>query len=255
MRAAVTNLKIESTHPTALLNTGINPIYIAGISLLAPSTGSSIAQSLSMETGVTGMSYVVGCIHVGDAGGALVGSAANVNMFGCMQAAEGISGGALIGNDVNDAFSPQISLAAQKSDSKLAGAKPTFSTFMCNYYDTTLSPGAHAVGSVADDYSLLEYIRGGSTDILRAKNDYLVNGVSMSLLLSQANFQQYYGLAPWHAMNYAIYWYNANRGSKHPCTMHYESNTVGYQHRYPTLETGKWTYNDVKDWNPVEQTN
>ena len=253
--AAITNLKIESTHKTALLNTGVNPIYIAGISLLAPSTGSSIAQSLSMEPGVTGMSYVVGCIHVGDAGGALVGSAANVNMFGCMQAAEGISGGALIGTDVNGAFSPQISLSAQKSDSKLAGAKPTFSTFMCNYYDTTLSPGAHAVGSVADDYSLLEYIRGGSTDILRAKNDYLVNGVSMSLLLSQANYQQYYGLAPWHAMNYAIYWYNTNRGSKHPCTMHYESNDVGYQHRYPTLETGKQTYNEVEKWNPVEQTN
>ena len=249
--AAITNLKIESTHKTALLNTGVNPIYIAGISLLAPSTANSIAKSLTMEPGVSGVSYVVGCIHVGDAGGALVGTAANVNMFGCMQAAEGISGGALIGNDVNDAFSPQISLA----DSKLAGAKPTFSTFMCNYYDTTLSPDAHAVDSVADDYSLLEYIRGSSTDILRAKNDYLVNGVSMSLLLSQANYQQYYGLAPWHAMNYAIYWYNTNRGSKHPCTMHYESNTVGYKHQYPTLMSGKHTYEEVKDWNPVEQAN
>lgn len=250
--AAITNLKIESTHKTALLNTGVNPIYIAGISLLAPSTTNSIAKSLTMESGVSGVSYVVGCIHVGDARGALVGTAANVNMFGCMQAAEGISGGALIGND---AFSPQISLAAQKSDSKLAGAKPTFSTFMCNYYDTTLSPDAYAVGSVADDYSLLEYIRGSSTDILRAKNDYLVNGVSMSLLLAQTNYQQYYGLAPWHAMNYAIYWYNTNRGSKHPCTMHYESNIVGYKHQYPTLETGQWTYDDVKAWNPVEQTN
>ena len=253
--AAITNLKIESTHKTALLNTGVNPIYIAGISLLAPSTANSIAQSLTMESGVSGVSYVVGCIHVGDAGGALVGTAANVNMFGCMQAAEGISGGALIGNDVNGSFTPQISLSAQKNNSKSPSSRPAFRTFMCNYYDTTMSPSAHAVGETADDYSLLEYIRGSSTDILRAKNDYLVNGVSMSLLLSQANYQQYYGLAPWHAMNYAIYWYNTNRGSKHPCTMHYELNTVGYQHRYPTLMSGNPTYEEVKDWNPVEQTN
>ena len=253
--AAITNLKIESTHKTALLNTGINPIYIAGISLLAPSTTNSIAHSLTMEPGVTGVSYVVGCIHVGDAGGALVGTAANVNMFGCMQAAEGISGGALIGNDVKGSFTPQISLSEQKNNSKSASSRPAFRTFMCNYYDTTMSPSANAVGAIADDYSLLEYIRGSSTDILRAKNDYLVNGVSMSLLLSQANYQQYYGLAPWHAMNYAIYWYNTNRGSKHPCTMHYESNTVGYQHRYPTLMSGNPTYEEVKDWNPVEQTN
>lgn len=253
--AAITNLKIESTHKTALLNTGINPIYIAGISLLAPSTTNSIAHSLTMESGVTGVSYVVGCIHVGDAGGALVGTAANVNMFGCMQAAEGISGGALIGNDVNGSFKPQISLSEQKNNSKSASSRPAFRTFMCNYYDTTMSPSAHAVGETADDYSLLEYIRGSSTDILRAKNDYLVNGVPMSLLLAQANYQQYYGLAPWHAMNYAIYWYNANRGSKHPCKMLYESNKVGYKHQYPTLISGNSTYEYVKDWNPVEQAN
>ncbi len=253
--AAITNLKIESTHKTALLNTGINPIYIAGISLLAPSTTNSIAHSLTMEPGVTGVSYVVGCIHVGDARGALVGTAADVNMFGCMQAAEGISGGALIGNDVNGSFTPQISLSAQKNNSKSASSRPAFRTFMCNYYDTTMSPSAHAVGETADDYSLLEYIRGSSTDILRAKNDYLVNGVPMSLLLAQANYQQYYGLAPWHAMNYAIYWYNANRGSKHPCKMLYESNTVGYKHQYPTLISGNSTYEYVKDWNPVEQAN
>ena len=253
--AAITNLKIESTHKTALLNTGINPIYIAGISLLAPSTTNSIAHSLTMEPGVTGVSYVVGCIHVGDARGALVGTAADVNMFGCMQAAEGISGGALIGNDVNGSFKPQISLSEQKNNSKSASSRPAFRTFMCNYYDTTMSPSAHAVGETADDYSLLEYIRGSSTDILRAKNDYLVNGVPMSLLLAQANYQEYYGLAPWHAMNYAIYWYNANRGSKHPCKMLYESNKVGYKHQYPTLISGNSTYEYVKDWNPVEQAN
>lgn len=253
--AAITNLKIESTHNTGLLKTGVNPVYIAGISLLAPSSSNSIAQSLSLEQGVSGMSYVVGCIHIGDAAGALVGSASKVNMFGCMQAAEGITGGALIGTDVNGAFVPQIKLSKQKTNTSLANSKPSFSTFMCNYYDTSLSPNAHAVGSTSDDYSLLEYIRGSTTDILRAKNDYLLNGVSMSLLLAQSNYYIYYGLAPWHAMNYAIYWYNTNRGSKHPCTMHYESNTVGYKHQYPVLVSGKQTASEVGGWNPIEQTN
>lgn len=255
--AAITNLKIESTHKTALLNTGVNPVYIAGISLLAPSTTNSIAQRLSMAEGVSGTSYVVGCIHVGDAGGALVGSASHVNMFGCMQAAEGITGGALIGTDVNGAFSPQIRLSNQMTHSSIASQKPSFRTFMCNYYDTTLASGTNAVGNTADDYSLLEYIRGSSTDILRARNDFLVD-VPMSTLLKQTNYKQYYGLAPWHAMNYAIWWYNEYRGTKHPCTMHYKSNKVGYQHRYPTLEhleQGKLTAAEVKDWNPTEQTN
>ena len=61
-------------------------------------------------------------------------------------------------------------------------------------------------------------------------------------------------LAPWHAMNYAIYWYNENRGSKHPCTMHYESNTIGYQHRYPTLTSGK-PGSEATHWNPLQQPN
>lgn len=253
--ASVTNLKIESTHPTALLNTGVNPIYLAGISLTAPSTSSSIARSLTMEDGVNGTSYVVGCIHVGDAGGAMVGYAGNVNMMGCMQAAEGLAGGALIGTDANGLLSPQIKLSAQKVNSKTAALKPTFRNFMCNYYDKTLSPAANAIGSTTDDYSLREYIRGGTTDILRAKNDYLVHNVPMSTLLKQSNYEQYYGLAPWHAMNYAIWWYNANRGSHHPCTMHYEPGSTSYVHRYPSLVPGQQTSNDVKSWNPIEQPN
>lgn len=147
--ASLANLRIESTHPTALLNTGVNPIYIAGISILAPSTGNSIATNLGQSTGVAGTSYVVGCIHVGDAGGALVGTAGNVNMFGCMQAARGITGGALIGTDANanPIFKPQISLAVQKS-TKNTSAIPAFRTFMCNFYDTELASrqcrGQHA---------------------------------------------------------------------------------------------------------------
>ena len=204
---------------------------------------------------MAGTSYVVGCIHVGDAGGALVGTAGNVNMFGCMQAARGITGGALIGTDANanPIFKPQISLAVQKS-TKNTSVIPAFRTFMCNFYDTELSPAANAVGSTPDDYSLLEYIRGRSTDILRAKNDFLTPDVPMSLLINLADWKHYYGLAPWHAMNYAIYWYNENRGSKHPCTMHYESNTIGYQHRYPTLTSGK-PGSEATHWNPLQQPN
>lgn len=259
--AAVTNLKIESVHNTALLNVGVNPIYIAGISLHAPSSGNSIATSLSMASGVTGTSYVVGCIHVGDAGGPLVGTASDMNMFGCMQVAQGLgTGGALIGTDANSptVFKPQYSLSLQKTGTNV-NAKPSFKNFMCNYYDKTISSGAHAVGTTADDYSLLEYIRGSTTDILCAKNDLLLEDVSMSMILSKSNYYIYYGLAPWKAMNYAIYWYNKNRGSKHPCNVHYESNSVGYNHRYPTLESQdpstKYGETKVTGWNPTEQPN
>ena len=185
----------------------------------------------------------------------MVGYAGNVNMMGCMQAAEGLAGGALIGTDANGLMAPQISLNAQKANSKTAALKPTFRNFMCNYYDKTLSPAANAIGSTTDDYSLREYIRGGTTDILRAKNDYLVHNVPMSTLLKQPNYEQYYGLAPWHAMNYAIWWYNDNRGSHHPCTMHYEPESTSYVHRYPSLVSGQLTSNDVKLWNPIEQPN
>lgn len=258
--AAITNLKIESLHNTCLIGTGINQIYVAGIALYAPSTTNSIAHSMSMASGTSGTSYVIGCIHVGDAGGALVGTASNLNMFGCMQAAQGITSGALIGTDTNTppVFTPQISLAGQKTGTKV-NAKPQFRNFIGNYYDKKLSPNAKAVGTTGDDYSLLEYIRGSNTDILCAKNDFLTSTVSMKQLLT-LNYELYYGLAPWKVMNYAIYWYNKNRVNtqvNHPCTMHYKNNTTGYVHRYPVLLIGKPedTYPDVSNWNPVEQTN
>ena len=125
---------------------------------------------------------------------------------------------------------------------------------MCNFYDTELSPQANAVGTTPDDYSLLEYIRGRNTDILRAKNDFLTHDVEMSTLINLADWKNYYGLAPWRAMNYAIRWYNANRGANHPCRMHFESNTVGYQHRYPTLLPDS-PGAEADAWNPIEQPN
>lgn len=265
--ASITNLKIESLHNTCLIGTGINQIYIVGVSLHAPSTTNSIAHSMSMASGVSGTSLVVGCIHVGDAGGALVGTASNLNMFGCMQAAQGLtsSSGALIGTDANssEVFKPQISLSGQKAGTNV-NAKPSFRDFIGNYYDKELSPSAKAVGSTDDDYSLREYIRGSSTDILRAKNDFLTTEVTMKQLLAQSNYQYYYGLAPWHVMNYAIYWYNKNRVTtqiNHPCTVHYENNTVGYAHQYPVLkdkapeDATVYGEGTVSGWNPVNQSN
>lgn len=263
--ASITNLKIESLHNTCLMGTGVNQIYIAGISIYAPSTTNSIAHSMSMEEGVSGTSYVVGCIHVGDAGGALVGEASNLNMFGCMQAAHGITGGALIGEDRNSSpvFKPQYKLSDQKNG-KNVNSKPTFRNFIANYYDKEISPSANAVGLTSDDYSLLEYIRGSKTDILRAKNDYLTTNVTMKQLLAQSNYTNYYGLAPWRAMNYAIYWYNKNRVTSqvnHPCTMHFENNTIGYSHQYPVLkdlapeDASVYGETLVNSWNPVAQTN
>lgn len=261
--ASITNLKIESLHNTCLIGTGINQIYIVGVSLHAPSTTNSIAHSMSMASGVTGTSLVVGCIHVGDAGGALVGTASNLNMFGCMQAAQGITGGALIGTDDNSPkiFKPQYSLNAQKTGTNV-NSKPAFRNFVGNYYDKELSPGAKAVGSTSDDYSLREYIRGSNTDVLRAKNDFLTTEVSMTQLLKLSNYKDYYGLAPWKVMNYAIYWYNKNRVTtlvNHPCTVHYENNSIGYAHQYPVLKSGKpetvWAEGTVSGWEPVSQTN
>lgn len=261
--ASITNLRIESLHRTALLNQGVNPIYIAGIALYAESTANSIAASLTMDEGVNGTSYVVGCIHVGDAGGALVGRSDHLNMFGCMQASAGLSAasGALLGAyaDPSDRFfAPQISLAAQRASHNFS-AKPEFINFMCNYYDRDLSSAATAVGSVADDYSLLEYIRGSKSEILRAKNDYLTEKVPMDVLLSRSDADTYYGLAPWHAMNYAIYRYNASLGADHPCNAHFEASATGYDNRYPTLmKTDPLTVygtSELNKWNPLKQPN
>lgn len=263
--ASITNLKIESLHNTCLVGTGVNQIYIAGISIYAPSSTNSIAHSISNTASSAGTNYVVGCIHVGDAGGALVGTASNMNMFGCMQAAHGLtaSSGALIGVDANDpaVFTPQISLNSQKGGNNLK-SKPSFRNFIANYYDKEISPNAKAVGSTVDDYSLQEYIRGSRTDILRAKNDVLTSDVTLKQLLELSNHANYYGLAPYHAMNYAIYWYNKNRVTpqvNHPCNMHFENSTIGYAHRYPMLVSGDpaatYTETMVMDWNPVAQPN
>ena len=248
MDGAITNLRIVSTHNVSLLNTGESSgttgwgCYIAGISMMCNSTGHSIASAL------TGSSYVVGCIHVGDAGGALVGEADNLTMLGCMQAAAGIpsGSGALLGaygaGAKSDFFAPQSKKGI------------VWGTFMCNYYDTEKSPGTNAVGTVKDDYGPQQYIRGGKSHILKAKNNYLLGSDTDYNSLSANMKKEIYGLAPWRAMNYAIARYNSGSvGSKYPCNMQYSTSEVGYTHLYPVLITGAPALDE--SCNPLLQNN
>lgn len=244
--AAISNLRIESTHNVSLLNQGDNGTYILGISLHCNTTGNSIAHTLN------GTSFAVGCIHEGDGPQALVGSADNLYMYGCMNTSEGISGGALLGGYASGAssfFAPQTA------------QKPSWGRFMCNYYNKQTSPSAHAVGSVADNYHRLEYIRGSRTYIMKAKNDMMLGADVNWQSLNDTQKEASYGLAPWKAMNYAIWKYNDMYGSTHKCTMHYESNTVGYDHRYPVLVSGQCANNtpagipDYSKINPIDLNN
>ena len=218
----ITNLKIESNHNTCLLNTATSSgtsgwgCYIAGISMLCPSSGSSIAASLK------GTSYVVGCIHVGTAGGALVGSINSdyaLTMLGCMQAATGLSKstGALLGGVTED-------------------GSVKWGTFKYNYYDISLSTAAVAISNKSDAYDYDDYIRGAKSHVLKAKHDYMINADADKTKLTAGMLSEIYGLAPWYAMNQGIAAYNATKiGQSYPCTMKYEMTGDGYTNRYPTL--------------------
>lgn len=247
--AAIRNLKIESTHKVSLVKEGINTCYIIGIDLRTHSTKNSIAESLTSNL-YNNPSYVVGCIHVGDAGGALVGASSNLYMYGCMQAAEGIpeNQGALMNEHMRYStesawkfFTPLISFDYTKEANT---GSPSWGRFMCNYFDTELSPNTWAVGdlglSLSNDYSPLEYIRGRKSFVLKAKNDNLLTGdATFKALNTTERRLSYYGLAPWKAMNYGIYRYNqTSAGSTHKCNVHYENNSTGYIHKYPELQSG-----------------
>lgn len=221
MDGCISNLKIESIHNTCLLHSGTYSsstdgwgCYIAGISMLCPSQTNSIAETLN------GASSVVGCIHVGNAGGALVGSASNLNMTGCMQAAAGITA---------------------KTGALLGSGSVAKTTFMYNFYDVELSPDTYAVGTVQDAYDYDKYIRGSKSHILKAVHDYMIgDDVDISKLTDNLKAEMY-GLAPWKAMNQGIDAYNNSTiGEKCRCDMLY-SNTDGYSHRYPTLNKKKTT--------------
>ena len=209
----ISNLKIESTHNTCLLNTGKKSsdsgwgCYIVGVSMLCPSEGNSIAKELDDN------SSVVGCIHVGKARGALVGSATNLIMMGCMQAAAGI----------------------QKGNGTLLGSGTVKGAgFMYNYYDVELSPSTNAIGAIADNYKYDQYIRGSKSHILKAVHNYLVSEEDYAKLNENMK-KEVYGLAPWTAMNKGIEEYNKFKvAEKYACNMTYSVSTE-YTNRYPTL--------------------
>lgn len=275
--AAIRNLKIETTHTIGLIKTAVPTMnsqtvvgwgcYIAGISVKANNKVSgvnAIAHTLS------GPCYMVGCIHEGDASAPLVGEASNLKMYGCMRTASNISGAALLGQYLTSAagykanfFAPQISLSNQISTENFK-KKPSWGAFMCNYYNKDKhedSKNATAIGDIADDYSLLEYIRGTESRILRAVYDNkLDRDVPLSSFKSLQQIQEYYGLAPWKAMNYAIYRYNTDDSFKdHPCRVHYEVNETGYNHLYPQIVGGKpsekWANTELAEWNVLNQNN
>ena len=253
--AAIRNLNIETVHDFKLVHTAQAAnnrtgygAYIVGVSIKAPSSGNPIATTL------LGSSYVVGCIYEGHATGAMVGEANNLYMYGNMMAAEGIPSGqgALLGRYASGAssfFAPQSS------------AKLTWGRFMANYYDTELSPGTTAVGGVADAYRPQEYIRGAHSYILKAKNDNLLSDevdYEEKIKPNPLMVEGYYGLAPWKAMNYAIYQYNlvgAQVKDAHNCTGHFVNDNVGYAHTYPRLVSGAPTLPQDENWNVLEQNN
>ena len=249
--AAIRNLRIETVHNFQLLHTAEAGseagygAYIVGVSIQAPSAGNPIATKL------LGNSYVVGCQYQGCAGGAMVGVADDLHMVGNMMAADGLpaGSGALLGAyaDPEDRF-----LAPQ------SGKSLSWGRFMVNYYDITRSPGTTAVGGVADAYSPLEYIRGAHSYVLKAKNDNLLSDdVPYDKLASALMKEGFYGLAPWKAMNFAIWRYNQDGhvvSEPHNCLGHYENDVTGYAHAYPVFVAGE-PDDSCQAWNVLIQNN
>lgn len=273
--AAISNLKIETLHTVGLVNKATPTMngtaisgwgcYISGISVKA---NNQVAGVNAIAHDLTGPSYVVGCIHEGDASGALVGTASDLRMYGCMRTAPNISGSALLGayaNPDDKFFAPQISFTQQWNDKNFS-KKPTWGRFMCNYYNKDEHEeckNAVAVAGIEDDYTVLEYIRGRQSRILRALNDNMLNREVTYNMLSKRQLEEFYGLAPWKAMNYAIYKYNKDdKGKDYPCMVHYKVRALGngYDHTYPQLLDGRPDpanpdTKDVEKWDVLKQAN
>lgn len=275
MDAAISNLRIETVHSIGLVKKAAPTMngdaiagwgcYISGISVTANNQVSGIN---AIANTLTGPSYVVGCIHDGDASGPLVGTASDLKMYGCMRTASNISGAALLGayaDNANQFFAPQIKFDEQL-EAKNYSKKPTWGRFMCNYYNKDEHEDcrdAVAVANIADNYSMLEYIRGRQSRILRALNDNMLNRETPYDLLDQRRLEEFYGLAPWKAMNYAIYKYNKDdKGKDYPCMVHYKVKALGngYDHTYPQMLDGKPEPTnpntiDVEKWDVLKQAN
>ncbi len=237
--AVISNLVVESDHKLTILKKG-TAVKMLGIRMMAENYKSAFADEL------LGTSYLVGCSNTGDATVGLVGKAEKLSMYGCMQTASGITGGALLGayaDSGNPFFAPQTGTVQ-------------WGNFMCNFYDIDHSPNAHAVGSITDAYQRQQYIRGSKSYMLCAWNDQLITDPEvLAAIKNSSRFVGFYGLAPWKAMNYAIYCYNdSDIGKLYPCNAHYEKeNTVGYNHRYPVLTSGQQAISD--SWNVLKLLN
>ena len=248
----ICNLFLESTHPLSITGNCKNE-RILGCSVLAPSTTGTLAEKAE------GTCYFVGCIHVdkskqeGGVTKALVTEGEDVFMYGCMQAAYGINGVALASlktvqqSQLPENYEPKI--FAYRED--MAVDSVSWTQVSCNYYDTELSPNAIAyknelgesmpgtVGGKKVVFHRLQYIRGAKTHVLCAKNDFLVDNKTEWMKLSDLRKMEYYGVAPWRAMNFGIYMYNTTVADEiNKCKMHYENNSTGYAHKYPELKTG-----------------
>lgn len=239
----VANLCLESTHPLSVTNKLENG-RIVGCSVIAPSTQATLANTTS------GFCSFVGCFHQGSSTAPLVNNADKFEMYGCMQAASGISEAALA--NVASAYNP---LSEDNFIFCLRENLPLdsvgWTSVSCNYYDTELSTGAKAYSFTNDKvlpatgtdgkdipFHRIQYIRGVPTHIMCAKNNYLADNKTEWMTLSPQRRKEIYGAAPWRAMNFGIFMYNstvvddANR-----CKMHYENESnTGYSHRYPLLK-------------------
>lgn len=220
----VRNLSVVSTHKTALVNYAKGTNYVAGISIDANAAGASVLNEIT-----SGTTNIVGCIHQGTSTAGMVGTAiGKISMYGCMEAGtilpEGtFAGAALCGTDATGSLSPQMPL-----DKNVVWGK-----FMCNYYDKTHNPKAHAVGTAADNYRVGEYIRGYKSSILKAH-------VDNRLSAKNAYNPNYYGNAPYKAMNAAIYHYNKHvEKENQKCLVHFEVTNTTFDYLYPQLVTGE----------------
>lgn len=90
----------------------------------------------------------------------------------------------------------------------------------------------------AKPFHRLQYIRGAGTHVLSARNDFLIDTKTEWMKLPEIQKIEFYGVAPWRAMNFGIWRYNLTATTVNQCQMHYESDPTGYVHRYPKLKTG-----------------
>lgn len=230
--SVISNLVIESYHKAGIVKDGYKTSII-GVAVNAPSPGGAIASRIYGTA--ASPCYIIGCIHTSDSSidtpGALVDIGDYFKMWGCMNTTADISGGALLRAYENKS---NPFLAQQSNPLKLV-----WGNCMCNYYDTEKSPSATAVGGYADAYAYNEYVRGARSHVLCAKTDNIISAAEYDRISDPQQRAEFYGIAPWKAMNCAIHEYNTTTfGKSNPCRVHYEQNTTGYNRRYPVLKVG-----------------